>query len=203
MHWGARLLCSQKPFPCILLTPLALSERSGKLLISGGNGRFDVALCCGLAAEPAQSDKHLAAVSCLLFLAQRAIRCLCCKGLVFALNISFQSFGTLTPLWLENSAFGCYFKQDFRSIFLQNSQLIGSKQTKNTPFARKAANSKCRRNSEELYIQKAVRNFDLLTNFITIYKPDSCFCIILLTNKPTDAYNMTSDGTKETWKQWE
>lgn len=72
MHWGARLLCSQKPFPCILLTPLALSERSGKLLISGGNGRFDVALCCGLAAEPAQSDKHLAAVSCLLFLAQRA-----------------------------------------------------------------------------------------------------------------------------------
>ena len=47
------------------LTPLGLSGSAGKLLISGGNGQFDVVFRCGLAAEPT----HM-----LLFKLQSAIQ---------------------------------------------------------------------------------------------------------------------------------
>lgn len=56
------------------LTLLALSRRSGKLLISGGNVRFDVVFHCGFAAEPVQRDKHAHNVHRLLFKDQHEIQ---------------------------------------------------------------------------------------------------------------------------------
>lgn len=99
-------------FPASVLTPLALSERSGKLLISRGNGRFDVVFCCGLAAEPAHGDKHPRAGSGLLLMTRRAIhrRFFPGEGSVFVLKGSVPSS---VSHWLHS---GCKTAQlDFTS----------------------------------------------------------------------------------------
>lgn len=74
------------------LTLLALSRRSGKLLISGGNGRFDVVFRCGLAAEPVQRDKHAHTACRLLFKHQRVIQDSFFFKIIATFKFTFRTF---------------------------------------------------------------------------------------------------------------
>ena len=61
------VLLLPKPFPYmsfLTLLALFLTDLGGKLLISGGNGRFDVVFHCGRAAETVHRDKQACTVSC-------------------------------------------------------------------------------------------------------------------------------------------
>lgn len=97
--FGTQFLCSQKSFPCVLFN----SSCSFRTIWEAAYQQRKWSIWCGVLLRPRSwtcaGGQTSTRVSWLLFLLF-AFFFFFLKGLVFTLNISFQSLGTLTPLWL-------------------------------------------------------------------------------------------------------